>query len=316
VTQGTQAITSGTPDTSMGLTCDASTMSGTGPAGGSRRVRTGGPGSRDDCRRHGGGTLGAKEQQMSVLDRFRLDGRVAIVTGASSGLGVDFARGLAEAGADVVLGARRVERLEATARIVEAAGRRALAVAADVADPASAERLAAAAMETFGRVDILVNNAGIGTAVPALKETPEQFRSVLDVNLSGSYWMAQAAARVMRPGSSIVNISSVLGVTTAGLPQAAYTASKAGLIGLTRDLAQQWTGRQGIRVNALAPGFFRSEMTDEYRPGYIETQLTRVLDGRFGEPAELTAALLFLASDAGSFVTGQTLVVDGGFSIT
>ncbi|WP_235486431.1 SDR family oxidoreductase, partial [Frankia sp. AvcI1] len=99
-------------------------------------------------------------------------------------------------------------------------------------------------------------------------------------------------------------------------PQAAYTASKAGLIGLTRDLAQQWTGRQGIRVNALAPGFFRSEMTDEYRPGYIETQLTRVLDGRFGEPAELTAALLFLASDAGSFVTGQTLVVDGGFSIT
>ncbi|WP_242419217.1 SDR family NAD(P)-dependent oxidoreductase, partial [Frankia sp. CpI1-P] len=224
--------------------------------------------------------------------------------------------GLAEAGADVVLGARRVERLEDTAKLVEAAGRRALAVAADVADPASAERITAAAMEAFGRVDVLVNNAGIGTAVPALKETPEQFRSVLDVNLSGCYWMAQAAARVMRPGSSIVNISSVLGLTTAGLPQAAYTASKAGLFGLTRDLAQQWTGRQGIRVNALAPGFFRSEMTDEYQPGYVETQLTRVLDGRFGEPAELTAALLFLASDAGSFVTGQTLVVDGGFSIT
>lgn len=253
---------------------------------------------------------------MSVLDRFRLDGRVAIVTGASSGLGVDFARGLTEAGADVVLAARRVERLGATAKIVESAGRSALAVAVDVADPASAERVVAAAMEAFGRVDVLVNNAGVGTAVPALRETPEQFRSVLDVNLSGSYWMAQAAARVMLPGSSIVNISSVLGLTTAGLPQAAYTASKAGLIGLTRDLAQQWTGRQGIRVNALAPGFFRSEMTDEYQPGYIEAQLTRVLDGRFGEPAELTAALLFLASDAGSFVTGQTLAVDGGFSIT
>ncbi|CAJ59432.1 putative dehydrogenase [Frankia alni ACN14a] len=316
MTQETQAITSGTPGASVGLTCDASTMAGPGPPavrGGSAPT---GHGWRDDRRRHGGGNLGAKELQMSVLDRFRLDGRVAIVTGASSGLGVDFARGLAEAGADVVLGARRVERLEATAKLVEAAGRRALAVAVDVADPAGAERVAAAAMEAFGRVDVLVNNAGIGTAVPALKETPEQFRTVLDVNLSGCYWMAQAAARVMRPGSSIVNISSVLGLTTAGLPQAAYTASKAGLIGLTRDLAQQWTGRQGIRVNALAPGFFRSEMTDEYRPGYIETQLTRVLDGRFGEPAELTAALLFLASDAGSFVTGQTLVVDGGFSIT
>ncbi|ABD09754.1 short-chain dehydrogenase [Frankia sp. CcI156] len=253
---------------------------------------------------------------MSVLDRFRLDGRVAVVTGASSGLGVDFARGLAEAGADVALGARRVDRLTATAEFVEKEGRRALPVATDVTDPASCEHLVAAAMETFGRVDILVNNAGIGTAVPALKETPQQFRSVIDVNLGGCYWMAQATARVMRPGSSIVNISSVLGLTTAGLPQAAYAASKAALVGLTRDLAQQWTGRRGIRVNALAPGFFHSEMTDAYQPEYLETQLPRVLGGRFGEPEELTAALLFLASDAGSFVTGQTLAVDGGFTIT
>lgn len=252
---------------------------------------------------------------MSVLDRFRLDGRVAIVTGASSGLGVDFARGLAEAGADVALGARRVQRLATTAALVEKEGRRALAVATDVADPASCQGLVEAAMETFGRVDILVNNAGIGTAVPALKETPEQFRSVIDINLNGCYWMAQAAARVMRPGSSIVNISSVLGIRTAGLPQAAYSASKAALFGLTRDLAQQWTGRRGIRVNALAPGFFASEMTDEYQPGYIETQLPRVLGGRLGDPQELTAALVFLASDAGSFVTGQTLVVDGGFTV-
>jgi len=252
---------------------------------------------------------------VSVLDRFRLDGRVAIVTGASSGLGVDFAQGLAEAGADVVLGARRAERLAATAQLVEKEGRRALAVATDVSDPASCQGLADAAMETFGRVDILVNNAGIGTAVPALKETPDQFRSVIDINLNGCYWMAQAAARVMTPGSSIVNIASVLGIRTAGLPQAAYSASKSALFGLTRDLAQQWTARRGIRVNALAPGFFASEMTDEYQPGYIDSQLTHVLHGRLGDPRELTAALLFLASDAGGYVTGQTLVVDGGFTI-
>jgi NAD(P)-dependent dehydrogenase (short-subunit alcohol dehydrogenase family) len=170
-------------------------------------------------------------------------------------------------------------------------------------------------MTEFGRVDVLVNNAGIGTAVPATRETVEQFQHVIDVNLSGCYWMAQACAKVMRPGSSIVNISSVLGLTTAGLPQAAYSASKAGLLGLTRDLAQQWTGRRGIRVNALAPGFFASEMTEQYRPGYLDEQLHRVPIGRTGDPAELTAAVLFLASDAASYVTGQTLAVDGGLTI-
>jgi NAD(P)-dependent dehydrogenase (short-subunit alcohol dehydrogenase family) len=163
---------------------------------------------------------------------------------------------------------------------------------------------------------VLVNNAGIGTAVPATRETPEQFRSVIDVNLNGCYWMAQACGRVMGPGSSIVNISSVLGLTTAGLPQAAYSASKAGLIGLTRDLAQQWTARKGIRVNALAPGFFASEMTDTYPQGYLDEVATRVPAGRKGDSAELAAALVFLASDAGGYVTGQTLAVDGGLTIT
>ena len=201
---------------------------------------------------------------MTITDTFRLDGSVAIVTGASSGLGVAFAQGLAEAGADLVLGARRVERLEETARLVRAAGRRVLTVATDVADPVQCQALVDGAMAEFGRVDVLVNNAGVGTAVPATRETPAQFRQVIDVNLNGCYWMAQACGRVMQPGSSIINISSVLGITTAGLPQAAYAASKAGLIGLTRDLAQQWGGRKGIRVNAVAPGFFVSEMTDEY----------------------------------------------------
>src|SRR5215210_957861 len=203
---------------------------------------------------------------MTVLDRFRLDGRAAIVTGASSGLGVAFARALAEAGADVALGARRADRLEETKAMVEGFGRRAIAVATDVVKPEDCQALAAATVEQLGRVDILVNNAGVGTAVPALKETPEMFRQVIDINLNGAYWMAQAAAHAMQPGSSIINISSVLGLTTAALPQAAYSASKAGLDGLTRDLAQQWTGRKGIRVNSVAPGFFVSAMTDQYPP--------------------------------------------------
>src|SRR3712207_2570713 len=152
---------------------------------------------------------------------FRLDGRVAIVTGASSGLGVVFARTLAEAGAGVVPGARRGGRPTEAQKAVEGAGRRAISVATDVARPEDCQALVDAAMTEFGRVDILVNNAGIGTAAPATRETPEQFRQVIDINLNGCYWMAQACGRVMQPGSSIVNISSVLGLTTAGLPQAA-----------------------------------------------------------------------------------------------
>jgi NAD(P)-dependent dehydrogenase (short-subunit alcohol dehydrogenase family) len=253
---------------------------------------------------------------MTVLDMFSLDGKVAIVTGASSGLGVAFAQALAEAGADLVLGARRLDRLEETRRLVEDAGRRAVAVQTDVADPVDCQRLVDAAMLEFEHVDVLVNNAGVGTAVPATRETPEEFRQVVEVNLNGCYWMAQACGRVMRPGSSIVNISSVLGLTTAGLPQAAYAASKAGLIGLTRDLAQQWTGRKGIRVNALAPGFFVSEMTQQYPEGYLETMQSRIPAGRHGDPRELAAALVFLASDAGGYVTGQTIAVDGGMTIT
>jgi NAD(P)-dependent dehydrogenase (short-subunit alcohol dehydrogenase family) len=253
---------------------------------------------------------------VSILDSFRLDDKVVVVTGASSGLGVSFAQAFAEAGADLVLGARRVDRLAETAALVEAAGRRVHSVATDVADPQQCQRLVDAAVDTFGRVDILINNAGVGTAVPATRETPEQFRSVVDVNLNGSYWMAQACGRIMAPGSAIVNIASVLGITTGGLPQAAYSASKAAIIGLTRDLAQQWGSRKGIRVNALAPGFFLSEMTDEYEPGYLDSQAPRLVLGRLGDARELAATAVWLASAAGGYVTGQTIVVDGGLTIT
>jgi NAD(P)-dependent dehydrogenase (short-subunit alcohol dehydrogenase family) len=253
---------------------------------------------------------------MTVLDRFKLDGKVAIVTGASSGLGVDFALGLAEAGADVVVCARRAERLDPVRESVEALGRRCLTTRADVTVVEDCNRVVGETVEAFGHVDVLVNNAGLGTAAPATREPPDDFRRVIDVNLHGSYWMAQACGRVMQPGSTIVNIGSVLGSTTAGLPQAAYASSKAAIIGLTRDLAQQWTGRKGIRVNALAPGFFPSEMTDEYPDGYLDAMMIRVPAGRAGDPRELTAALVFLAGDASSYITGTVLPVDGGLLTT
>src|SRR6202453_3137779 len=160
----------------------------------------------------------------TVLDRFRLDGKVAIVTGASSGLGIAFARALAEAGADVVLTARRTDRLKQTHALVEQLGRRALTVTADVALPEDAQAVVDAAMTEFGHVDVLVNNAGKGTAVPATREKPEQFREVIDINLNGSYWMAQACGRVMAPGSAIINIASAAAMASGGVPQGASLA--------------------------------------------------------------------------------------------
>jgi NAD(P)-dependent dehydrogenase (short-subunit alcohol dehydrogenase family) len=253
---------------------------------------------------------------MSILDSFRLDGKVAIVTGASSGLGVDFAVALAQAGADVAICARRADRLEGTKELVERHGRRCLVVQADVSVPEDCTRVVQETVDAFGSVSILVNNAGIGTAVPATRESPDEFRQVIDINLNGTYWMAQACGRVMKPGSSIINIGSVLGSTTAGLPQAAYSASKAAIIGLTRDLAQQWTGRKGIRVNALAPGFFHSEMTDAYPDGYLDLMKGRIPMGRTGQGPELAAAAVFLAGDGASYITGVLLPVDGGLLTT
>ncbi|QEC48956.1 glucose 1-dehydrogenase [Baekduia soli] len=251
----------------------------------------------------------------SVLELFRLDGKVAIVTGASSGLGVAIAVGLAEAGADLVLTARRLEGLRQTQAHVERLGRRAVVVQTDVGDPAACASAAQAAVDRFGTIDILINNAGIATAVPALREAEDDFRRVLEVNLFGAYWMAQEAARVMSPGASIINISSVLSLITATQPVAAYTASKAAINGLTRDLAQQWTGRRGIRVNAIAPGYFVSDMTDQLRDDYLNSLLSRIPSGRMGDARELAAVVVWLASPAAGYMTGQVVVVDGGFSI-
>jgi NAD(P)-dependent dehydrogenase (short-subunit alcohol dehydrogenase family) len=245
-------------------------------------------------------------------DPFRLDGRVAIVTGASSGLGVIFARALAGAGAALVLGARRDAALEELVAELRSDGHNAIAVRTDVTAPDDCEQLAQAALEAFGRVDVLVNNAGLTAAVPATREAADDFRRVMDVNVNGVYWMSQSCARRMEHGGSIINISSIVGFTTIGIPQAAYAASKAALTGLTRDLAAQWGVRKRIRVNGLAPGFFDAGMTAEAPPEIAAAQAHRIALGRPGEASDLAGPIVFLASDASSYVTGSVLLVDGG----
>lgn len=255
---------------------------------------------------------------MTLPDRFSLEGRIAVVTGASSGLGVRFALALAEAGADVALGARRVERLEDTRDRIESLGRRSIAVPTDVSRPEDCEHLVAAAREDLGDVHVLVNNAGV-TEVANRDEQPAGFDRVLAVNLSGAYRVAQAFARACIDaghGGSVVNISSVLGLVASSVPRPAYSASKAGLMAMTRALALQWAVPYGIRVNALVPGFFHTDMTAGIASNgaAMAGALDNIPMGRLGDADELVGALLLLTSHAGSYINGTSLIVDGGWT--
>ena len=256
-----------------------------------------------------------------VSELFDLTGRVAIVTGASSGLGEGFARTLVAAGATVVAGARRLDRLEVLAKELDgtAPGEgRLVPVGCDVTSEADRSLLVDVAAGITGRVDVLVNNAGMAGVPDAEDETAAGFAALLDLNLAAGFHLATAVAATVPDGGSlsIVNISSVVGmVSTAPIGGASYAASKAGVIGLTRELAGQW-GRRGIRVNAIVPGWFDTEMTDglftnDKSAGWVRRN---TMLGRGGEPGEVDGALLFLASAASSYVTGHVLVVDGGWT--
>jgi NAD(P)-dependent dehydrogenase (short-subunit alcohol dehydrogenase family) len=251
---------------------------------------------------------------LDVLSSFALDGKVAVVTGASSGLGERFARVLHASGATVVAAARRTDRLDALA--ADCPGL--VAVTCDVSRDDDCERLIATAVDHAGHLDVLVNNAGIGTPMPAEDEPAEQFRQVVDVNLNAVFVLSQLAGRHMieRRSGSIVQVASILGlVASTPIKQASYCASKGAVVNLTRELAAQWA-RKGVRVNALAPGWFPTEMTaemvvDDSSIAFVQRTCPM---GRFGEEAELDGALLFLASDASSYCTGQTLAIDGGWT--
>ena len=251
---------------------------------------------------------------------FRVEGRTAFVTGASSGLGVTFAEALADAGANVVLVARREDRLHDLANGLKLKGVQALALRCDVSDPKQVEAAIDQACQCFGRVDILVNNAGIVAEGPAVPEKipHHAFEATMRVNLFGTWYCCQSAARRMLAdgrGGSIINISSIAGLAGAPDFPLAYQVSKAAVLNLTRNLAVSWADR-GVRVNAIAPGWFLTEINEQVlaHPDFRKWAESGAALNRIGEPKELIGALLFLASDASTYVTGQTIAVDGGTS--
>jgi 2-deoxy-D-gluconate 3-dehydrogenase len=250
-----------------------------------------------------------------ILDHFSLDGKVAVVTGASFGLGHGMALGLAEAGADIVAVSRKTENLKAIEQAVTGLGRVCLPVACDVADLEQVRRMAGQAVERFGRVDILVNNAGIIRRAPAVSYSEEDWKAVLDINLNGVWYCCQEIGRGMveRRQGKIINIASVLSFQ-GGILVPPYAASKGAVAQLTMALANEWAS-QGVNVNAIAPGYCVTANTDALRkdPDRSKAILARIPAGRWGAPDDLKGAAVFLASAASDYVHGHILVVDGGW---
>ena len=254
----------------------------------------------------------------NIKELFDLSGKTAIVTGGSRGLGKEMAEGLAEAGANLMLCARRDEWLAPTVEEFCGKGFKVESKLCDVTNVEQVQNVVEKTVKKFGTVDILINNAGISWGAKPEKMPLDKWKQVLDVNLTGAFLFAQAAGKIMleNGGGSIVNISSVAGLMSGanGPHYAGYAASKAGLFGLTRELAATW-GRQNIRVNAIAPGFFHSRLADtviEHLEGFIEK--TNPIP-RVGEEGELKGVAVFLASEAANYITGQIIVVDGGGTI-
>jgi NAD(P)-dependent dehydrogenase (short-subunit alcohol dehydrogenase family) len=255
--------------------------------------------------------------KMKVQDMFSLKGKVAVVTGGSSGLGVTFARALAEVGANIVLAARRLDKLDEVGNDLSRLGVKVKSVQCDVSKQDEVQSLVDETLKTFGRLDIMVNNAGVAAMSPATEIAIEEWNRVVSVNLTGTFLCARTAARQMmkRGGGKIVNIASIYGAVGDVFPASPYYATKGAVINLTRDLAVEWAPFK-INVNAIAPGFFPSEMTEGIfqDPHYLEYINKQTPLGRTGDPDDLKGAIVFLASQASDYVTGQTIFVDGGWT--
>ncbi len=256
---------------------------------------------------------------MNALDLFRLDGRTAIITGGGRGLGQYCAEALAGAGANVVLCSRKLAACEEVKQEIEARGGKALALACDITRLSDIEQVVKTTRERFGAIDILINNSGTSWGAPAEAMPLEKFDAVVDVNIKGTFMMSQLVGRTMierGQGGKIINIASIAGLVgghPAYFQAAGYHASKAAVIGMTRDLATSWA-RYGITVNAIAPGWFPTRMSKALLEKYGEKMLANIPLARFGKPEDLQGVVLFLASPAANYMTGQTIVVDGGLT--